>query len=67
MPITTDQITIAGFSDLFHKIVCDKEKVGITAIHRNPDDLLERAKPYGIRYRNGSWGWCSNIWHRSDS
>jgi phosphoenolpyruvate carboxykinase (ATP) len=65
MPITTDQITIAGFSDLYQKIVHDKEKVGIKAVHRNLDDLLERAKPYGIRYRNGSWGWCSNIWHRS--
>jgi len=67
MPITTDQITIARFRELFQQLVREKEKVGVAALRRNPDDLLERAQNYGIQYRNGSWGWCSNIWHRSAS
>ncbi len=65
MPITVNQITIAGFRKLFQQVVRDKEKVGIEALRRNPADLLERAQSYGIQYKNGSWGWCSNIWHRS--
>jgi len=65
VPITTDQISIASFLEIFRKIVSDKESVGIPALLRNPNDLLERAKNYGIHYKNGSWGWCSNVWHRS--
>ena len=65
MPITADQITIAGFKKLFAEIVREKQRAGIPALLKNPPDLLERAKTYGIQYKNGSWGWCSNIWHRS--
>ena len=65
MPITADQITIAGFKKFLAEIVSRKEKAGITALLKNPPDLLDRAKAYGIHYKNGSWGWCSNIWHRS--
>ncbi len=65
MPITCDEITIESFLKLFHKIVADKESAGITAIRKNPPDLLDHAKTYGIQYRNGSWGWASNIWSRS--
>ncbi len=65
MPITVDEITITSFRELFHRIVREKESAGITALQRNPDHLLERGKLYGISYKNKSWGWCSNIWHRS--
>jgi len=65
VPIIPNQITIANFIETFSRIVREKEAAGIVALQRNPSDLLERAKAYGIRYRNNSWGWCSNIWHRS--
>ncbi len=53
------------FLESFKRIVEVKEKRGITAILRNPTDLIERARLYGVRYANGSWGWASNIWSRS--
>ncbi len=65
MPITIEDISITSFPSLFRKILSDKEKAGIKAIQNNPADLLGRAKSYGINYRNGSWGWASNIWSRS--
>ncbi len=65
MPITADQITISNFPDLFRKIIADKQAAGIQAIQKNPPDLLERAQSYGTRFANDSWGWSSNIWHRS--
>lgn len=65
MPISADDITIANFPPLFHKIVQDKESARIEAIQNNPSDLFERAQSYGIQFANGSWGWGSNIWHRS--
>ena len=60
-----EDITIEGFKETFRNIVKLKESSGITAILDNPPDLFERAKSYGTRFRNGSWGWASNIWHRS--
>lgn len=42
-----------------------KERAGIRAIDNNPPDLFERAKLYGTQFKNGSWGFTSNIWHRS--
>jgi len=63
--ITVQDITVASFRELFGKIVKDKQLSGVTAVQNNPDDLLERAKAYGTRYKNGSYGWSSNIWHRS--
>lgn len=65
MVISTEDITISGFKKLFQKIIAEKEACGILALQENPPDLLERAKSYGVRYKNGSWGWSSNIWHRS--
>ena len=65
MPITSDQMTIAGFLELYARVLRDKEAAGMIGLLNNPDDLLERAKTYGMQYKNGSWGWCSNIWHRS--
>ena len=65
MPIQRREITIESFLEYFRKIVSDKEAAGIAALQRNPDDLLERAAHYGIHYKNGSWGWASNIWSRS--
>ena len=65
MPITVEQMTIAGFLEIFRKIIRDKEAIPVPALLRNPPDLLERAKLYGVQYKNGSWGWSSNIWHRS--
>jgi phosphoenolpyruvate carboxykinase (ATP) len=41
-----------------------KEAAGVEALQNNPSDLLERSKPYGVQYKNGSWGWSSNIWNR---
>lgn len=60
-----NEITPKVFLETFEKIVELKESVGIKAILDNPPDLFDRAKLYGIRYRNGSWGWTSNIWSRS--
>ncbi len=65
MLITVDQITISSFYDLFRKIIADKQAVGIQAIQNNPTDLLKRAQTYGVHFANDSWGWGSNIWHRS--
>jgi len=65
MLMTPDEMTIAGFLDHFHRIVREKEAAGISAIHNNPADLLDRAKLYGLQYKNGSWGWASNVWSRS--
>ena len=65
VPITTGQITIESFLTLFQEMSRKKEAAGIQAIQNNPPDLLERAKPYGVQYKNGSWGWSSNIWNRS--
>ncbi len=62
---SVDEMTIEGFKDSFRRILEYKEKAGIKALHDNPPDLLDRAKAYGINYRNGSWGWASNIWSRS--
>jgi len=65
MPITADQITISNFPDLVRKIIADKQAVGIQALQNNPTDLFERAQTYGVQFANQSWGWGSNIWHRS--
>lgn len=65
MPTTIGHITIENFLNIFGEIVSEKEKIGIEAIQNNPDDLLERSKYYGTQYKNGSWGWTSNIWSRS--
>ena len=62
-----DEITIEGFKETFKRIIRLKESCGIKPILDNPSDLFERAKLYGVRYRNGAWGWASNIWHRSAS
>lgn len=66
MPITTGQITIESFRRIFGELIGEKETAGIEAIQNNPDDLLKRAQPYGIQYKNESWGWGSNIWSRSE-
>ncbi len=63
--ISIDDISIENFLHLFEKIIEEKEKCNITAIQNNPDDLLERAKSYGTSFKNSSYGWSSNIWHRS--
>lgn len=62
---TVNDITISGFKELFKQIIRMKEACGIQALQVNPPDLLERAKAYGTRFKNGSYGWSSNIWHRS--
>lgn len=65
MLIRSEEITAGSFLDIFKKIVKKKTAAGITAIQNNPSDLFERAKAYGTQYKNGSWGWTSNIWNRS--
>lgn len=64
MPITTGQITIESFLSLFEEMNRKKEAAGVVGIQNNPPDLFERAQSYGVQYRNGSWGWSSNIWNR---
>lgn len=65
MIIRSEEITANSFLDIFKKIVKKKEAAGIKAVQNNPKDLFERAKSYGTGYKNGSWGWASNIWNRS--
>lgn len=65
MLIRSEEITAGSFLEIFKKIVGKKKEAGITAIQNNPADLFERAKSYGTHYKNGSWGWTSNIWNRS--
>ncbi|MEM4292968.1 MAG: phosphoenolpyruvate carboxykinase (ATP) [Thermoplasmata archaeon] len=65
MLIEIEKLTIESFLEIFEKIQEIKRKAGIEGIINNPPDLLERAKLYGIQYKNGSWGWASNIWNRS--
>ena len=65
MAITADQLTISGFRNFVRQIIRDKEAAGVVAVQNNPPDLLERSKLYGTQFRNGSWTWTSNIWHRS--
>lgn len=65
MLIRMEDMTIEGFKQTFKEILELKEKAGIKAVLNNPPDLFERAKMYGVQFKNGSWGWASNIWHRS--
>lgn len=65
MPTTIGHITIENFLHIFDEIIQQKQDAGVEAIQNNPDDLLERSKPYGMQYANDSWGWSSNIWSRS--
>ncbi len=67
MRITKDQITVGTFRQLFYNILRMKESAGIVGLQKNPSDLLERAKTYGVHYKNDSWGWGSNIWARSET
>ena len=60
-----EEMTIESFLESFKKIIEVKEKAGLTAILDNPPDLFDRAKLYGTQYKNNSWNWASNIWHRS--
>jgi len=60
-----EEISIEKFKETFKKILEYKRKCGITPYLDNPPDLFERAKLYGTQYKNGSWNWASNIWHRS--
>ncbi len=62
-----EDITPETFKETFRRIIEIKERAGLKAILDNPSDLLDRAKMYGMRYRNGSWNWASNIWSRSAS
>ena len=65
--VRLEDMTIEGFRETFRKIVSVKENAGIAAVLNNPKDLLERARSYGIHFKNGSCGWASNIWHRSQT
>ncbi len=60
-----EEITPQSFKETFHRILEVKKKAGLTPILDNPPDLFDRAKLYGMQYRNGSWNWASNIWSRS--
>ncbi|MGQ4834496.1 MAG: phosphoenolpyruvate carboxykinase (ATP) [Candidatus Asgardarchaeia archaeon] len=62
---SVDNLTPAKFKETFSKILEVKRKAGITPLLDNPPDLFDRAKLYGMRYKNGSWNWASNIWSRS--
>jgi len=60
-----EEITPQSFKETFHRILEVKKRAGLTPILDNPPDLFDRAKLYGMQYRNGSWNWASNIWSRS--
>ena len=62
-----EELTIENFKEAFKRILEYKRRAGITPLLDNPSDqeLFARAALYGIHYRNGAWGWASNIWHRS--
>ncbi len=60
-----DDIGPEAFKRTFRKILDIKKRAGLEPILDNPSDLLDRAKMYGMKYRNGSWNWASNIWSRS--
>ncbi len=60
-----EEITPSKFMVYFRRILDYKRKAGLKPYLDNPKDLLDRAKLYGNQYRNGSWNWASNIWHRS--
>ena len=59
------EISASNFLKIFQRILEFKKRVGFVPFFDNPKDLFERAKLYGNKYKNGSWGWASNIWHRS--
>lgn len=61
-----EELTIGGFKEAFKRILELKRRCGLEPLLDNPPDLLERARLYATRYRNGSLGWASNIWHRSE-
>ncbi len=65
MPWKIDDISIQSFRKIFKEIISIKERAGLKGLLDNPDDLFERAKMYGMQYKNGSWNWASNIWSRS--
>ncbi len=60
-----EEMAIEGFKQAFRRILEIKRRAGIPLLLDNPPDLFERAKLYGVQYKNGSWNWASNIWHRS--
>ena len=60
-----EELTPEKFKETFRRILEFKRRAGITPVLDNPPDLLERAKLYATRYRNGALGWASNIWSRS--
>ncbi len=60
-----DEMTPKKFKEAFRRILEVKRRARITPLLDNPPDLLDRAKLYGMHYRNGSWNWASNIWSRS--
>lgn len=60
-----DDININNFLKIFENIVKIKKEAGLMPIQDNPSDLLARSKSYGTAFKNGSYGWSSNIWHRS--
>ena len=48
-----EEITPQSFKETFHRILEVKKRAGLTPILDNPPDLFDRAKLYGIQYRNG--------------
>ncbi|HDN82940.1 MAG TPA: phosphoenolpyruvate carboxykinase (ATP), partial [Candidatus Altiarchaeales archaeon] len=62
------ELTIKKFIDTFHEILEWKKKLGRRAYYDNPDreTLRAQAQFYGEPYANGSIGWTSNIWSRSE-
>ena len=61
------EMSIENFIKSFHNILEWKKKNNWNPYYDNPskDELLQRARWYGSIYKNGSFGWTSNIWSRS--
>jgi phosphoenolpyruvate carboxykinase (ATP) len=64
-----EKMTIEAFIESFHKIIEYKKAHGLKAYHDNPpyEVLRKQAEFYGENYKNGSLGWASNIWSRSQA
>jgi len=60
-----DEITPEAFLKSLNNIFELKRKSGLVPYLDNPEDLLDRAKLYATHFKNGSFGWASNIWSRS--
>jgi len=51
-----EDLDLSTFRESFRRILAFKESSGLEAVLDNPPDLLERAKLYTAKFRNGALG-----------